>query len=180
MTMPETDTMRVLDKSVPIEQLPRWVWIMSLLAVIVPLIPLAFMGLSFAELLDWRILAGFVALILAHEGVHALAWKYASGLPWSAFTFGILWKTLTPYCHAKQPMSIRAYRIGAAAPGIVTGVLPYAVALFLGSPALLIVSALLISGAAGDVYILWLLRDVPDEARVKDHDTNAGAWVYLP
>lgn len=174
------DNMRVVDKSVPMQNLPMWVWIFSLVALGVPLIPLLFTGLSFTETISWWLLPLFILFIIFHEAVHAIAWKYASGLAWSDFKFGVQWKTFTPYCHAKEPMPIRAYRIGAVAPGIVTGLLPYIVALIIGSPGLLFVAAALISGAAGDAYILWLLRDVPDDALVKDHDTNAGAWVYYP
>ena len=119
-------------------------------------------------------------LLLLHEGTHAVAWKLASKLPWSAFTFGVQWKTATPYCHSTEPMGVQAYRIGALMPLFVTGLLPWGVSLAAGYPDLAFASAFLISGASGDLYVLWSMRDLPNDVLVQDHDTKAGCVVLWP
>lgn len=174
---------KTLDLSVPIHLLPGWVYVLSLILVILPIVPYAlvyglpyFFGNGFGL---WQIPA-ILVLIVAHEGVHAIGWKFASGLPWSNFTFGIAWKALAPYCHATARMSATAYRIGAILPLMVTGILPWALALLAGDAGWTFMSAIMISAAVGDIYVLWTLRDIPADALVQDHDAHAGCMVYLP
>jgi hypothetical protein len=177
----EHETLQPLDLSVPIHQLPVWVYGLSVILFIVPLLVYA--------LVRPNVMAGFfmgenllylVVLIVGHEAVHALGWKTASGLPWSKFKFGIAWRALAPYCHATEPMSVAAYRFGAALPAFITGILPVLLAIVLANPGLAFIGAVLCSGAVGDVYVLWTLRDIPADALVQDHSENAGCIVYLP
>lgn len=119
----------------------------------------------------------FIALILAHEGAHAIGWKFAGQLDWSQFTFGFQWKTLSPYCHAKAPMPARAYRIGAILPSIVTGFLPWLMGLLRADAILAFTGALMIAVAFGDVMVVWIIRAVDSNAMVLDHASNAGCYV---
>lgn len=116
--------------------------------------------------------------VLAHEGLHALAWKAAAGLPWSDMKLGFQWKTLTPYAHARVPMTARAYRIGAATPGVVLGLAPAAVALATGGGGWMLFGLLFTFAAGGDALILWLLRGVEAGRLVEDHPTRAGCFVH--
>jgi len=175
--------MREVDLSRPLNQLPFWVVPLSILMLILPLVPFMVLhGLHFtlSNLWSWWIVPGLLLGILLHEGVHALAWKYSSGLAWSQFTFGIKWEALAPYCHAKAPMSRNAYRIGALAPLIVTGILPLIVSYFNATAPLAFFSALMISAAIGDVFVLWMIRHVPPQAQLIDHPENAGCIMLLP
>ena len=172
---------RLEDRSVAIPEIPAWVWWMMIGLLVLP-------AAVFAGVWAWRIgfdpgwgwLVWTLGLMLLHEGVHAVAWKLASGLPWGAFTFGIQWKMLAPYCHSAAPMPARAYRIGAAMPLFVTGLLPWAVGLALGDWDLALAASLLISGAGGDLYTLWSIRDLPDDVLVQDHQVRAGCVVLWP
>lgn len=119
----------------------------------------------------------FIALIFAHEGFHALGWMLFGGIKPSQISFGFLWKTLSPYAHAKAPMTAQAYRIGVILPLIFTGLLPFVVALALGSTPLAVVSALMISAAIGDVLVLWVIREVGAERLVLDHPSRIGCVV---
>lgn len=172
----------MLDLSVPVHELPRWVWGLSLLLLIIPAAPYVLVhGLPmflYGIGTPW-VLVGFAVLIVAHEAIHAIGWKLASGLPWSSFRFGFLWRGLAPYCHCKQPMNVMAYRIGGVLPLILTGIVPWLIGLALADPALIFVAAMLIMGAVGDIYVLWSLRAVPSSAQVIDHESNAGCMVLL-
>lgn len=124
-----------------------------------------------------RTLGGFTLLIVAHELVHTAGWVVCGRLPLRAIRFGLDAKTLSPYARALVPMRARAYRIGAALPLLLTGVLPWLVALARGDGLLALLGALLISGAVGDLLVLWAIRAVPADARVLDHPTSAGCYV---
>ncbi len=122
-------------------------------------------------------LAALVVGVLAHEGLHAIAWRASARLPPGAVRLGFNWKVLTPYAHCSAPMPARAYRIGAATPGVALGLVPAAAALATGSGPLLAFALLFTLAAGGDALILWLLRGVPPDARVVDHSTRAGCLV---
>lgn len=121
----------------------------------------------------WLLLS-FVIGIFVHEGLHALAWGAIAGFQNIKFGF----KEMTPYTHCTVPMPARAYRIGAALPGVLLGILPSIAAALMGSAALLIFSILMMIGAAGDVMILWMLRDLNESTRVQDHPSKVGCLVY--
>jgi hypothetical protein len=121
----------------------------------------------------------FIAAVILHEAIHAVGWKVFGGLAWSDLTFGIDRKTLSPYCHARAPMRAQAYRIGAALPGILTGIVPALVGIVFADAALTLLSAVMVSAAVGDALVLWVIRDVPPQAWVLDHPKNAGCYVKL-
>ena len=168
------------DRSVAITELPGWVWLSTIILAAIPIALYAWFaaGASFNLKWKWLVLTGL--LLLMHEGTHAIAWKLASGLPWSSFKFGVQWKTVTPYCHSTEPMGVRAYRIGALMPLIVTGILPWIIGLILQDADIAIAAAILISGAAGDLYILWSIKDLPEGVLLQDHDERAGCVVLRP
>lgn len=122
-------------------------------------------------------LAALVVGVVAHEGLHALAWRASAGLPAGSVRLGFNWKALTPYAHCSAAMPARAYRIGAATPGVALGLVPAVLALATGNAALLAFALLFTLAAGGDALVLWLLRGVPPGARVVDHPTRAGCLV---
>jgi hypothetical protein len=122
-------------------------------------------------------LPAFVIGIVAHELIHGLAWATFAGKPWSAIHFGFHWKTLTPYAHCREPMDIRAYRLGAVMPGIVLGILPAVFGILTGNGWLHWFGLLFTGAAGGDFLVLWLLRGVEPGRLVEDHPTRAGCYV---
>lgn len=123
------------------------------------------------------VLIAVIVLIVVHEAIHAITWVLAAGVGWHSISFGFAWKALSPYAHVDVPIPARAYRIGTAMPGLLTGVVPGLVALLLASGPLMLVSAMLIAGAVGDAIVLWVIRDVPGDVAVLDHPTAAGCYV---
>ncbi|MFK7848175.1 MAG: DUF3267 domain-containing protein [Rhodothermales bacterium] len=170
---------RLEDRSVAITELPGWVWMLTLMLAAIPA-GIFFLISSASADLGFRWVGLTFVLVFLHEGTHAVAWKLSSGLPWSSFTFGIQWKTVTPYCHSVKPMDVRAYRIGAIMPLLVTGILPWIIGLVLDDADLAIASAILISGAGGDLYILWSVKDLPAGVMLQDHDEKAGCIALWP
>lgn len=116
--------------------------------------------------------------IVAHELIHALTWKLLAGLPWPEMQLGFQWKTLTPYAHAKKPMKMKPYRWGAFMPALVLGFVPYLLSLVLGVGWLFVFGVMFITAAAGDFWILYVLRKESKNSWVADHPKNAGCIVY--
>ncbi|MGQ9888531.1 MAG: DUF3267 domain-containing protein [Aggregatilineales bacterium] len=172
------------DVSIPLDVVLRRALLPALSLLLIPLAVFAWLwgvdlllnALTSLESLALALL-GFALLIVAHELVHAIGWVVFGRLPLSAIRFGVDRKTLSPYACALLPMPAGAYRVGAALPLLVTGVVPWLLALLTGSGALAVVSALLISGAVGDLLVLSVIRSVPAQARVIDHPSNAGCLV---
>jgi hypothetical protein len=123
-------------------------------------------------------IAVFAAGVVAHEALHAAAWRWAGRVPAGSVRLGFQWKTLTPYAHCAVPMAVRAYRVGAAVPGVALGLLPALAGLAAGSGGLFLFGLLFTLAAGGDALILWLLRDVPADRLVEDHPTRAGCFVH--
>jgi len=171
------------DVSIPLTRIVREATILSIVMLSVPLlIYILIHGWSafWASAFEYDLLIAlfvFVALIVIHELIHAVGWKVFGNLRWQDLTFGIDRKTLSPYCHAKVPMRANAYRIGAALPGILTGIAPAIISIVQANAPLMLLSAVMISAAVGDLLVLWVIRDVPGDALVKDHPSNAGCYV---
>lgn len=124
--------------------------------------------------------AALIGGIIVHELIHGVTWAVAGRKPWSAITFGVQWKTLTPYAHVKEPLPVGPYRLGAAMPGLLLGGLPVALATITGSGWLLAFGLLFTFAAGGDALVLWSLRGVRGDALVEDHPTRAGCYVLEP
>jgi hypothetical protein len=122
----------------------------------------------------------FAAGIVAHEGIHGLSWMIFGRKPRRAIRYGFKLKTLTPYAHCTEPMDARAYRLGAAMPGLLLGVGPWLAGLATGHGPTFLFGLLFTLAALGDAMILWLLRHVPPTAQVIDHPTRAGCYVIEP
>lgn len=182
-TSPEQQP-RGRDVSIPIEQIAVKALGLSLVLLIVPILLYGFVwdfGSLFSAFGSLRgalyFLFWLTVFVLAHEGFHAVGWKYWGDLKWKDLRFGIKWEALAPYCHAQAPMQASAYRFGALLPGLATGLLPFFLALVVGNGPIALVSAVMISGAVGDVYVLWIMRDVAADALVMDHPSHAGCIV---
>ena len=124
-------------------------------------------------------LALVIVGILAHEGIHALAWACFGRFPLARIRFGFQASTLTPYAHALEPMPARAYRLGAVLPALVLGVLPFAVGTAIGSAGWALYGMIFTFAAGGDLLVLWLIRGVEARACVLDHPSRAGC-IVLP
>ncbi len=116
--------------------------------------------------------------IVVHELIHGLTWACYAPHGWKSISFGILWKMLTPYCHCDEPMSIRGYKMGAMMPCIILGIIPSVVALCIGDLVLLLWGIFFISAAAGDIWMMWLLTKEDPNAKVLDHPTEAGFYIF--
>jgi hypothetical protein len=163
---------------------------MYMLLLAVPLIvalALAFAGVwgwgrlfdGAARFLAWpSLVPSLVIGIPLHEVIHGLSWAYFGQRPLKDVRFGVQWKLLTPYAHLQVPIPARAYRLGAAMPALVLGLLPYGAGLAVGKGWFTAFGLLYLFAAGGDLLVLWQLRKVDANALVEDHPSRAGCYVY--
>ena len=109
---------------------------------------------SFKELLLF--VAVTVAFIFVHEGIHGLVWAICCR-SFKAISFGIIVRTLTPYCTCARPLKKWQYIAGAAMPTLLLGVGLTALAVITSRLWLLITAVTLIFGGVGDFYVVFRL-----------------------
>jgi hypothetical protein len=116
--------------------------------------------------------------IVLHELVHGITWARYAKEGFRSIRFGVLWKSFTPYCHCKEPLSIKHYMIGGIMPAIVLGVIPFIVALVMGKLPLLLFGLFFTTAAAGDFMIIYTLRNEKMDDLVQDHPSRIGCFVF--
>ena len=164
----------------------------NLLAIPFALLPVLLLGAPFVLLHGWSaMVAGariffhpavvipvFLAGVVLHELIHGIAWAYFGNMPRTAIRFGFKLSALTPYAHCREPLPASVYRIGAAAPAVLLGLLPVFAATVTGAGVILLPGLLFLAASAGDFLILWILRGVRPQQRVQDHPDRAGCLVF--
>lgn len=119
----------------------------------------------------------FVVGILAHEGIHAAAFRLVGRVPWKDVTFGFNRRAVIPYTHCRAPVTARAFRVVVLLPGLLLGIAPGVIGVIRGEAWLTLWGAVFTAAAAGDFLVLWIIRSVPPSARVLDHPTEVGCLI---
>lgn len=153
------------------------------LAVVAFLLPYGLLGgpLSFAgerPSLLIMVLA-FVGGVVVHELLHAVGFILAGRVAVTAVKFGFSWQGLAPYAHCQEPMKASAYRLSVLLPGLLLGVVPGFLSLFLQSWPLVLWGILMTVTAGGDLAVLLAIRQVPGSAWVRDHPSKVGCQVLM-
>ena len=140
---------------------------------------------TFKRLIEkYTFLSGFIPLffivlgIVLHELIHGLTFLPFCKNGFKSIKFGFLKQYLTPYCHCKEALKLKYYRIGVLMPAIILGFLPSVWAIVTGNFYLLCFGIFFIMGAAGDFMILMILKNENPEDLVLDHPSEAGCFVY--
>ncbi len=143
------------------------------------------LGSTFKRLIEkYTFLSGFIPLffivlgIVLHELIHGLTFLPFCKNGFKSIKFGFMKQYLTPYCHCKEPLKLKYYRIGVIMPAIILGFLPSVWAIITGNFYLLCFGIFFIMGAAGDFMILMTLKNENPEDLVLDHPSEAGCFVY--
>ncbi|HNS29735.1 MAG TPA: DUF3267 domain-containing protein [Tenuifilaceae bacterium] len=119
----------------------------------------------------------FILGIIVHEGLHGVAWACYAKNGFKSIRFGINWKYLAPYCHCKEPLSLKGYALGAALPLVVTGITPSLIALVIGNGFLVCLGFLFTLAATGDAIMLVTMRRLKKDALIADHPDKIGYFV---
>jgi hypothetical protein len=123
------------------------------------------------------VLLGFLLGIVAHEGVHATAFRALGKRP----QFGAGIRSLMPYFYVTAPgsyFSRNQYLASVLAPFVILDLL--GLALLVPAPTALLGFVLLVvnsSGSAGDLWMAGLLVQLPSWLRVEDTRGGFTAWA---
>lgn len=131
---------------------------------------------------SWQIIIIFCVLfiigVVVHELIHGLVFGLFAKSGFKSIRFGVLWEYLTPYCHCNEPLKLKHYIIGALMPALILGFIPATVSIFNGSLMLLVLGVVFISAAAGDFYVVRILRKESMSVFVQDHPSEPGCFIY--
>ena len=164
----------------------------NLLAFIVPLPIIAFLALIFFltgnklifnsnEITFIIIIINLVLSTIIHESIHGLTFGIFATNHFKDIAFGIIWKTLTPYCNCLKPLKRYQYFLGILMPAIVLGIIPCILASIIGNSTLLVSGFFQLLCAGGDLSIIGLaLLNVPKtkDAIYYDHPTECGVVLF--
>lgn len=172
----------------PLAWLSLWLLLMAGVFFSV-LTTLVFVGLyhltispSLGGIVLWCVLniLGYVLILPLHEAIHALIILFWGGRPHFGVEF--LAGTRIPlalYCGAKQQLFRRnAYVAIALAPLCIISIAALILTLLAPTLAfyLLLASVGNVSGAAGDVLVVWRLLRLPSHTLIEDTQTGYRAW----
>ena len=126
------------------------------------------------EIFDDYFLFYLIGGIIIHELLHGLTWGYFALNGLKSIKFGIKWKFLTPYCHCKEPLKVKHYKIGGAMPLIVMGIVPSLIGIIIGHGGILSFGIFFTWAAGGDIIALYMLQKLDNNIYVSDHPEKMG------
>jgi len=129
-------------------------------------------GIIFKQIFFYLLVA-----IPAHELLHALGFRIFSNMPWANIKFGFSLKNFVFYTHPDMPVNKAVYGWAVALPALTIGVMPLVLGLIIGSLPLSSLGLISIFNAAGDLLVLWKLREVGKEEQILDHPDKIGFQV---
>lgn len=121
--------------------------------------------------------AAFFGLVALHEFIHALFFLKGCDYGWKSIVFGF--KSLTPYCHCSEVVSMNIYRQSLLAPLWAVCVPLAAASMITGSMPLFILTISMIFGSGGDLAIFWMGRKYAGKTTyVWDMEDAVGCIIY--
>ena len=126
------------------------------------------------------IMAAMFVSVPVHEFLHGCGWVLSCRKKWKSIQFGVMWDSLTPYCHCREAMGVMPYYVGLLMPLTGLGILPCILALVLKQPLLLWAGAYNVFVAGGDTTIAWIIvKYLGRDAKILDHPDQCGAVGFV-
>lgn len=121
-------------------------------------------------------MALMLVFIVIHELIHGITFSSFTEEKFKNIEFGIIWKTLNPYCTCKKPLKEKEYILGLIMPCIILGIIPCVISLINKNAWFLATGVLQIASAGGDLYILKMILDSRNnlDSIYLDHPTDIG------
>ncbi|MBR3628934.1 MAG: DUF3267 domain-containing protein [Oscillospiraceae bacterium] len=115
-----------------------------------------------------------------HEGLHGLGWVGFCKEHWKSIRFGVMWESLTPYCHCKEALSVGQYYVGLFLPMTVLGFGISIASLILHNPLLMFTGAINLLMAGGDATIgCILIKYIGKPVKILDHPNQCGCMAFV-
>ncbi|MCW1929050.1 DUF3267 domain-containing protein [Bhargavaea beijingensis] len=123
---------------------------------------------------------GYAVLIVLHEACHLLGFRIFGGVPFRKMAYGVNLEMGIAYATTEIPLRNRPMRRALLLPLWLTGVLPGIIGIWLDSQLLILLSAFLIGGAAGDLEMNRQLKKLPDNWLIRDDPEKPKLYAYNP
>jgi hypothetical protein len=124
-------------------------------------------------------LAAYIAGLMLHELIHALAMRMISGVSFSNIQFGFNKRYLSPYTYCNKIVPVRGFRIGLLLPVLITGVLPMIIGIATNTLVITLIGGLLTASGVGDIIGFCHLVKLPGDALLYDYRYALGCEVYV-
>ena len=118
----------------------------------------------------------YFILVILHELIHGLTWSRFTKNGFRSISFGVIWRSLNPYCTCTEPLSKAHYMTGSLMPWFVLGILPCIASLIFQSGYLLVIGVVMALSAGGDLLIVKMILSHKGEGKMLflDHPTDIG------
>jgi len=113
--------------------------------------------------------------IIIHELLHGVTWALFTKRGFKSIKFGL--NSLTPYCHCKEPLKVKHYRLGGAMPLIVMGIIPSIIGIVIGNGLYLSIGIFFSWTAGGDIISLFMLKAFNKNTFISDHPDKMGFFI---
>ncbi|PWA09667.1 hypothetical protein DCC39_12530 [Pueribacillus theae] len=120
----------------------------------------------------------YIAGIILHECCHLLGFMMWGKASWNDLVYGINRELGVAYAGTKKMIQNHAMKKALLLPFWVTGLLPFIIGIWLNNGVLIVVSAFLIGGAAGDFSMYNQLRKVKNDAYIIDDLEKPQLYVF--
>lgn len=138
------------------------------------------------EFLDWDkigvvktigLIVLYIVLNILHELIHGLTWQFFAKNGFRSITFGMIRRTLNPYCSCTELLSRSHFLIGLMMPWFILGIIPCIAALIFRSGYLLLFGVLMALSTGGDLLTaqMILTQKNSDKLLYLDHPISVGA-----
>jgi hypothetical protein len=129
------------------------------------------MGMGKVNMIAFIMIIPIAALILLP---FILIWDYDTFKIGKDIFMDYFFFYLTPYCHCKEPLKVKHYKIEGAMPLIVMGIIPSIIGLIIGNGGILSFGIIFTLAAGGDIIALYMLRKLDNNIYVSDHPKKMG------
>lgn len=128
---------------------------------------------------DYFIVIGvFLVYIVIHEAIHGLSYLLFGKLKPKNIAFGVVIKSAMAYCISRVPVKVSVSRWTLILPVILVVIPLYIYSITSANLAILALASLVISGSAGDIYYLWMLRGNDKNQFVIEAMPNKGEYEF--
>lgn len=115
--------------------------------------------------------------VIIHELLHGFTWAIFASKTMKSIRFGFKWKYLTPYCHCKEALKVKHYKIGILMPLVILGTLPLMYGIIVGNGIVFLWGTLFTCIATGDIIVLFFLRKLNNECYIFDDPDDMGFYI---
>jgi hypothetical protein len=127
-------------------------------------------------------IVALLASLVVHELIHGLFFGLTARSHFKEVEFGILWKSLNPYCCCTEALPKPKYFLALLAPGFILGLCVSVAGVVMENLPMLVFGVFNLSSAGGDMYIALTIMRFSKRGRKElylDHPEKPGSIAFV-